>query len=81
MNDVAVILLPVFTTFVAHFLAANIYANVCTPLSVSGIMQSLILTASPVCSTVLTVINYTQHAYGGLILGVGAYFVKVITWR
>ena len=81
MHDFALIVVPVTSSFLTHFIASNIYSFVCTPLTLWGVLQSIIVTASPVCSTILSVMNYTQNMYGSLLLGMGAYLIKVLASR
>jgi len=81
-KDALVIVLPVITTFSLHYVSENVYAKLCTPLSITGLFQSAAFTASPVCSTVLTVVNQTQNAYSGFVIGFGAYCMKhVLTMK
>jgi hypothetical protein len=76
VKDIAIIFLPMVTSFVAHYVSANVYANMCVPFTIRGLIQSIALTGSPVCSTVLTVMNQTQNIYGGVVVGLGAYWLK-----
>lgn len=79
MHDLIIITIPVITSFLAHFTSANLYATLCAQLTPWGVIQSLMITGSPLCSTILSVINYTQYVYGGFIIGIGAYLLKLLT--
>lgn len=60
--------IPFLTVFGIHYVATNAYAEFCAPRTFFGIFQSLLLTGSPVCSALLTVINNSHNSYG-LIVG------------
>ena len=61
------ILLPFFCYFLAHYLAANAYAAVCTPLTLHGMLMAFITTSSPFCNGLLTVVNYTNSSYAAIV--------------
>ena len=64
-------LLPVAVLFAAHYLAANLYAAICAPLSLKGLLLSFFATSSPVCNALLGALNFTSNNYtlimGGLL--------------
>ena len=66
-KKIALSLLPFFLFFLVHYVATNIYASVCTPLGFHGFLVSFLTTASPVCNSLLTVINYTSTSYTAVI--------------
>jgi hypothetical protein len=72
-------IVPFVTSFSIHYFATHIYANVCVPLSPAGVIQSLLLTGGPVCSMILTVVNYTHNAYGAVILGMSGVIIQQLT--
>lgn len=76
LKDITIIFLPMVTSFVAHYVSANLYTKMCVPLTFAGVFQSMALTGSPLCATILTVVNQTQNVYGGVIVGLGAYWLK-----
>ncbi len=61
------ILLPFFCYFLAHYLSANVYAAVCTPLTLHGFLMAFITTSSPFCNGLLTVVNYTNSSYAAIV--------------
>jgi hypothetical protein len=61
-------LLPVALIFASHYLAANLYAAICAPLSIKGLLLSFVTTSSPVCTALLGVLNFTSNTYA-IILG------------
>ena len=61
-------LLPIAAVFVAHYVTANLYAAICAPLSLRGLLLSFFTTSSPVCNALLGVLTYTSNNYG-LVLG------------
>jgi hypothetical protein len=70
-------LLPVLVLFTAHYAAANLYAAICAPLSLKGLLLSFFATSSPVCNALLGALNFTSNNYtlimGGLLAsGIGA---------
>jgi hypothetical protein len=66
---------PFLTVFLVHYAAANAYASFCTPLSLWGLVQSLLLTASPICSALLTVVNNSNNSYGLIVTGIVSGFL------
>ena len=61
-------LLPIAAVFVAHYVTANLYAAICAPLSLRGLLLSFFTTSSPVCNALLGVLSYTSNNYA-LVLG------------
>jgi hypothetical protein len=61
------ILLPFFCYFLAHYIAANAYATVCTPLTLQGFLMSFITTSRPFCNRLLVIINYTNSSYAAIV--------------
>ena len=70
--------IPFVTSFTTHYAATHIYAAMCAPLSLWGILQSAVLTGSPICSAILGVINHTHNAYGAIILGISGVIIRCI---
>lgn len=60
---------PFLTVYLVHYAAANAYASLCTPLSLWGLIQSLLLTASPICTALLTVVQNSNNSYGLIVSG------------
>jgi hypothetical protein len=63
MHPILVAVSPIATVFVTHFVSSNLYNQLCAPLSFQGFITSIISTASPVCSNILTVMNLSSQAY------------------
>ena len=61
-------LLPIAAVFLAHYVTANLYAAICAPLSLRGLLLSFFTTSSPVCNALLGVLTYTSNNYA-LVLG------------
>jgi len=53
-----------------HVLAATVHNAVCIPHSVWDIAQSLVSTASPVCSVLLSTMQVTQGNFGTILAGI-----------
>ncbi len=66
------ILLPIVAIFLTHYIVANLYAAICAPLSVEGLLMSVFTTSSPVCNGLLLTLNYTSSNYGLLVGGLVA---------
>ena len=70
---------PFAVVFLTHYISANVYSNVCAQFTLSGFLQSLLLTGSPVCGTLLHVVQYTQNSYGVMLAGAGALILGLLT--
>ena len=71
--------LPFFGVFGIHYITANLYADLCCPLSVSGILQSMMMTGSPACGVMLSVLNYTNNAYTATTAGMATLLIAKMT--
>jgi len=69
MHPLLVALVPVATVFTTHYASSQLYTYLCVPLSFEGFLQSVITTASPVCTGLLGVMTHTSNAYGTAITG------------
>jgi hypothetical protein len=63
MNRILSFTIPLFAVFLMHYISANAYASICAPIGFSGLVQSLFTTSSPVCNSLLSIINYTSNNY------------------
>jgi hypothetical protein len=61
--------LPFLTVFGIHYTATNAYAEFCAPRTFFGIFQSLLLTGSPVCGALLTIVNNSHNSFGIIVGG------------
>lgn len=53
--------------YAVHYASARLYDMVCVPHTLSEFVQTLATTASPVCSTVLSIMSTTQLNYGTIV--------------
>lgn len=51
-----------------HYMAASAYNYLCVPHSATDILQSLVTTASPLCSMMLEVMRITQGNYATVLV-------------
>jgi hypothetical protein len=51
------------TNYGVHIVSSLAYGKVCVPESVWGIAKSIVTTASPVCSLILSTMTATQSNY------------------
>ena len=54
--------------YLAHYVSGYSYDWFCMPHSIYDFIPSLVTTASPVCSTLLTVMSSTQQNYSTIIV-------------
>jgi hypothetical protein len=59
-----------------HYLSSRLYDQYCIPHSWEGMIQSLVTTASPVCSFLLHTMTMTQNNYATI---VSATIVSLVT--
>ena len=50
-----------------HVSSSLAYGYVCVPHSITDVLQSIVVTASPVCSTLLTIMQATQTNYATIL--------------
>jgi hypothetical protein len=81
LKKVAVVLLPILSVYLTHYVSTNLYAHVCANLSIIGFVTSFMTTGSPVCNSLLTIINTTHNSYAVLITGLVAGLLGLITFR
>jgi hypothetical protein len=73
--------LPFVVIFFGHYVSANLYAAVCAPLSFEGFLLSFVGTGSPVCNSLLSIVNYTSNTYNLILSGFIVYMAGMIsTW-
>jgi hypothetical protein len=68
-KKIIAVALPILSVFVIHYVATNLYAKICADLSLFGFLTSLMTTGSPVCNSLLTVMNTTNNSYSVLLTG------------
>jgi hypothetical protein len=74
-------LLPFVVIFFAHYASANLYAALCAPLSFQGLFLSIVGTGSPVCNSLLSIVNYTSNTYNLILSGFIVFLAGVVsTW-
>ena len=67
MAAVKTVALALAMNYGVHLGASVAYAKLCMPESVWGLLQSVVTTASPVCSFVLNTMQVTQNNYAAVI--------------
>ena len=75
MHPLLLTVIPFVTLYGTHYGATHLYSNLCVPLSVTGFFTSLITTASPICSGLLTVMTTTSQGYALAIAGGITWFI------
>lgn len=69
---------PFLVVFLLHYASAHAYASICTPLSITGMFQSMITTGSPVCKVLLDALTYTSNTYTTIVAGaIGAFLLHL----
>jgi hypothetical protein len=81
LKKVAVVLFPILSVYLTHYVATNLYAHICANLSAFGFVTSFFTTGSPVCNSLLTIINTTHNSYAVLITGLAAGFLGLLNVR
>lgn len=67
MAAVKTVAIALAVNYGVHMGASFAYAKLCMPESVWGLLQSVVTTASPVCSFVLNTMQVTQSNYAAVI--------------
>ena len=62
---------PFGIVFLIHYISTNLYTSICASMSLTGFLRSIVVAGSPMCSTLLSIINYTQNSYGLIVAGLG----------
>jgi len=70
---------PFAIVFMTHYFATNLYTSICASMSIKAFLRSLVVTGSPLCGTLLSIINYTHNSYGVIIAGFGTAIVHQLT--
>jgi hypothetical protein len=72
---------PFIVIFFGHYASANLYAAMCAPLSFKGFLLSFVGTGSPVCNSLLSIVNYTSNTYNLILSGFIVYMAGAMsTW-
>jgi hypothetical protein len=58
------LLLGVALNYGVHYVSMTAHNMLCIPHSLVDLLKGLVVTASPVCSTLVTIGQTTQNAYG-----------------
>jgi hypothetical protein len=67
MEQVSKVVAAVGINYAVHYASMIAYNRVCMPHSLDEILQSFFVTASPACTTLLTIGQHTQTAYAGIV--------------
>ena len=78
MKQILVYAIPFTLVFLSHYISTNMYAALCANFSIRGLLQSFMLTGSPMCNILLNVINSTYTNYGLIIGGIGTFLLQSI---
>lgn len=70
MEVVGKVLLGVGLNYGVHCISMALHNWACMPHTMADVVKGLVVTASPVCSTLLSVGQTTQNAYAALITGI-----------
>ena len=70
---------PFLVIFFGHYISANLYAAMCAPLSFEGFLLSFVGTGSPVCNSLLSIVNYTSNTYNMILSGFIVYMAGAIS--
>ena len=70
MEVVGKIILGVGLNYGVHCISMVLHNWACMPHTMVDIVKGLVVTASPVCSTLISIGQTTQNAYAALITGV-----------
>ena len=76
------IVLKTFVTtlglFISHWTSVQIYSYVCAPPGIKGLLQSFVLSPSPICIAINYIQFYTIELYYTLWLGMSISFFKLV---
>ena len=67
MDQLVKIAGSVLLTYTTHYVAANLYTNLCVPTGVWGFIQGMVTTGSPVCSATLNYVSSSQSSYSTIL--------------
>ena len=67
MEAVGKVVLAVVLNYGTHYASMALHNSMCMPHSVQEVAQSLFLTASPACATLLTIGQQTQNGYAAAV--------------
>ena len=67
MEVISKALMAVAVNYGVHFVSARFYDAFCVPHTLQEIAQTLVTTASPICTTAINVAHMTQSNYASVI--------------
>jgi hypothetical protein len=67
MEVISKALMAVAVNYGVHFMSARFYDAFCVPHTLQEIAQTLVTTASPICTTAINVAHMTQSNYASVI--------------
>jgi len=67
MDQIVKIAGSVLLTYTTHYVAANLYTQLCVPGSLWGFFQGMVTTGSPVCTATLTYVASSQASYSTIL--------------
>lgn len=74
------IFLPILTVNSAHYVSANLYTRVCASSGVIGFLTSFLTAGSPMCNSLITVINSTSNSYAVVITSLVSGLIGAISF-
>lgn len=82
MHPILAMFAPILTVFTTHYVSSQAYTYICTPFSIEGFVQSMITTASSLCTNLLTIMIHTSNAYGTAIAtGISWVIMNILTQK
>ena len=67
MDQILKVVGSVMLTYATHYVAANMYANLCVPQGIWGFVQGMVTTGSPVCTATLNYVSSSQSSYSTIL--------------
>jgi hypothetical protein len=79
-KKIAAVVLPILVVFTVHYIAANLYVKTCANYGFIGFLTSFVTTNSPVCNSLLAIMNATQNSYAMLLTSMAGGFLAFIAF-
>lgn len=67
MDHVVKIAGSLLLTYTSHYVAANVYTQLCVPGTLWGFLQGMVTTGSPVCTATLSYVSSSQASYSTIL--------------
>jgi hypothetical protein len=79
LKKISVVVLPILSVYVIHYFAAKLYVRFCAEFGILGFFKSMLTTGSPVCTSLLSILNSTQNSYTLLLTSMVSGFLLYVT--